>query len=135
MEQVYCLWIVIAVVREDSFLNKQFLKLLFCLIIRKSRQGESTHAEPSDEKFSTPTAKADSHVFLKPADPKPVSESEIKTTSEVAEKPAGDESDKKQSVEKSVIVITIDFYNNYSPQTPIDDNLINASSIVHLIFT
>ncbi|XP_058807831.1 WD repeat-containing protein 44 [Phymastichus coffea] len=71
---------------------------------RKSRHVESnTTIESNDEKFSTPTAKSDSHVFLKPADPKPVSESESKLSTEVLEKITGDELDKKQSAEKSVI--------------------------------
>ncbi|OXU22367.1 hypothetical protein TSAR_012017 [Trichomalopsis sarcophagae] len=62
---------------------------------RKNRHRESISTESHDEKFSTPSAKTESHVFLKPADPKP------QPPSEASEKTISEEPEQKQITEKT----------------------------------
>lgn len=67
----------------------------FFLIYRRSKHKEPTSTEtPHEEKFSTPTAKPDSHVFLKPAEPK--------SPSEGSERRFNEELERQQSCEKTV---------------------------------
>ncbi|KAJ8682696.1 hypothetical protein QAD02_018488 [Eretmocerus hayati] len=64
---------------------------------RRSKHRESVDAESNEEKFSTPTAKTDSHVFLKPADPKPASEAKEKQYTEESDPKQGSDKPEKEA--------------------------------------
>jgi hypothetical protein len=84
-----CLELLIPKIRNNICLVLQVF-----LIVRKSKNRDSVSTESNDEKFSTPTGKTESHVFVKPADPKP--------PIEITEKLPNEELERKQSVEKTV---------------------------------
>lgn len=69
------------------------------LISRKSKTHQPAPAEPQDEK-PTANKQIDDHVFMKPVDPKPLSESRSQVVSET-----------KQNAEKAVRFLLFNYLN------------------------